>query len=391
MTNNYVDENGLNLQSLADIVTELETGFKSIYGIDINLDPSSPDGQMINLFAQAKIDILDLISQVYGSFSPTSAIGRVLDQRCAINGVIRKGATKTTTQITVVADRILSLVGVASDTGTPFTVLDSAGNRFYLSSDATLSVGSNILLFEAERSGAIEAPIGTITQVETLIAGITSVNNASDPVTQGTDEETDAALRYRRSLSVSIPSQGYFEGLKGALLSLDDVTKCEIYENNTASTDVNGIPSHSIWAVIEGGSDSEIADVIYKKRNAGCGLYGSETVNIDQGNGFNLPINFDRPTYEDLYIELTVTSLKTAHTIDSDFLKQTIYDSISYDINEKADYSAIASIVKLADPLAVIIDGGVSDDNVTYEPYLATPTIDSIWSVSTTRISITVV
>lgn len=59
MTTNYVSSTGLTLQTLAEIVTELETGFKAIYGVDINLDANSPDGQMINLFAQAKLDILD--------------------------------------------------------------------------------------------------------------------------------------------------------------------------------------------------------------------------------------------------------------------------------------------------------------------------------------------
>jgi hypothetical protein len=205
------------------------------------------------------------------------------------------------------------------------------------------------------------------------------------------DEETDAALRYRRAVSVSLSSQGYLEGLKGALLSLTNVTKCEVYENNTNATDGNGIHAHSIWVVIEGGDTDEIADIIYKKRNAGCGLFGSFAVDIDQGNGFNLPIKFDRPSYENLYIELTITSINSAHTIDDDYLKDQIYELISYGINEKADYSAIASLVKIADPLAVIIDGGVGDDGMTYVPYLATPSIDGIWTISTTRIAITVV
>lgn len=391
MTNNFIDENGLQLQTLSEIVTELETGFKTIYGLDINLDPNSPDGQMINLFAQAKIDILDCISQVYNSFSPTSAIGRALDQRCAINGVIRQGATKTTTQIAVVSDRILNLIGVAANAGTPFAVKDGAGNKFLLSQNATLSVGSNLLIFEAENFGLVEAPINTITTIDTLIAGILSVNNPNNALTVGVNEETDAALRFRRSVSVSLPSQGYLEGLKGALLSIDGVTKSEVYENNTDMVDIYGIPSHSIWAIVEGGANNDIADVIYKKRNAGCGVYGSTTVDIDQGNGFTLPIRFGRPVYEELYIELTITSLSGSHSIDDTFLKQTIYDQINYEINEKADYSAISSIVKIADPLAVIIDGGVGDDGINYFPFISTPTINGIWSISTTRITITVV
>jgi uncharacterized phage protein gp47/JayE len=391
MTSNYVDSTGLNLQQLADIVTELENGFKAIYGSDINVGANSPDGQMINLFAQAKIDILDCMSQVYNSFSPTSAIGVALDQRCALNGVVRKGATKTTTNVTVTTDREVSLLGLSAGAGTPFTAKDLAGNKFYLTTSATGATGPNSLAFEAALSGATETTPNTITGIETIQLGVLSVNNPSNPTVQGTDEETDAALRVRRASSLSLPSQGYLAGLKGALLALDDVTRCEVYENNTNVFDSDGISPHSIWAVVEGGADADIADVIYKKRNAGCGMYGSETVAIDQGNGFELTVKFGRPSEEDLYIKLSVTSLTDDHAVDDDYLKQYIYDNVVYDINQKADYSAISSAVKIADPLCVIISGGVGSTGAAGDPFLAPPTIDGRWIVATARIAITVV
>lgn len=391
MTSNYIDSTGLNLQELADIVTELEDGFKTIYGADINIAANSPDGQMINLFAQAKIDMLDCISQVYNSFSPTSAIGIALDQRCALNGVIRKGATKTITNLIVTTDREVSLVGLSAGVGTPFTAKDLAGNKFYLTTSATGATGPNTLAFEAEQSGATETTIGSITEIETIQLGVLSVFNGSNPTVQGVDEETDAALRVRRASSLSLPSQGYLAGLKGALLALDDVTRCEVYENNTSAADINGIPAHSIWAVVEGGASADIADVIYKKRNAGCGMYGSQTVEVDQGNGFDLPVKFGRPSELDLYIKLTVTSLTDDHSIDDDYLKQYIYDNVAYNINQKADYSAIASAVKIADPLCVIISGGVGATIVAADPFLAPATIAGRWIISIARISITVV
>ena len=142
MTNNYVDSSGLVLQSLADIITELETGFKTIYGSDINIDPNSPDGQMIALFAQAKIDILDCISGVYGSFSPQSAIGAALDQRCALNGVSRQGAVECICLVNIYTDRQVALVGEDTPNVTPFTAMDAASNKFYLITGFTAATGS---------------------------------------------------------------------------------------------------------------------------------------------------------------------------------------------------------------------------------------------------------
>lgn len=401
MTSNYIDSTGLHLQALADIVTELETGFKTIYGNDISLDANSPDGQMINLFAQAKIDTLDLISSVYNSFSPNSAIGVSLDQRCALNGIVRKGATKTTVNVQVTTDRVVNLIGVTNGNGTPFTVSDTSGNKFYLTNDTTTTNGVNTLHFTSAVAGAVFVSSGTITVIETILLGVLSVTNSGNALIQGVDEETDAALRYRRSVSVSNPSSGYLDGLMGALLALDDVKYAKVYENNTDLTDVYGIPPHSIWCVVDGGLSTDIADIIYQRRNAGCGMYygtGStgptgpaKTVNVTQLNGFDIPIKYSEAAYYDLYIDLTITSLTTLHTIDQTFIKLSIFADIEYGINDVADYSEISSYVKSIDPLAVIISGGVGLTGAAADPYLAPPTIDGRWIISETNIHITVV
>lgn len=406
MTSNYVDASGLHLQTLTEIVTELENGFKSIYGPSINVDPNSPDGQMINLFAQAKIDILDLISQVYNSFSPTTAIGTVLDQRCAINGIIRKGATFTTVNILVTTNAIVNLIGASSGNGTPFTVSDPSGNLFYLISDTTTINGSNTLLFTSAVAGAIEVTPNTITTISTPILGVLSVNNPSGAVNAGIDEETDAALRYRRSVSVSNPSSGYLDGLIGALLGVENVINAIVYENNTEVTDGDGIPPHSIWPIVDyvgptgvtgmtgatgvSGAQSEIANIIYNRRNAGCGMYGNITVNLLQTNGFTIPIKYSYVTYEYLYITLNITSINPTHTVDQVYIKNQIADNIKYGINEVADYSAISAYIKSLDNLAVVVSGGLGTTGPTgaTAPFISPTTIDKRWIIQSNNITI---
>lgn len=395
MTSNYVDSSGLVLQSLADIITELENGFKSIYGADISLDPNSPDGQMINLFAQAKIDILDCISGVYGSFSPQSAVGRALDQRCALNGVTRQGAVKTIVPVDITFDRTTALVGEDDALGTPFTASNASGDKFYLITGFTGATGTTGQPFRAAVAGAISCPIGSINKIETITLGVTGVNNSLVPTTAGVDEETDSALRTRRAISVAMPSTGYLDGLKAALLALDNVTYAEVYENNTNTTDAHNIPAHSIWAVVEGGTDADIADVIYKKRSAGCGMTGATTVNVEQSNGFNMPIKFSDTSLALLYINLNVTSLDPAdYTIDAaeqTSIKAFITESISYGINQAADYSAIAAAVKNQYPYAVIVSGYVGVTGATGASFLAPTTIDKRWVIDPARINITVI
>jgi uncharacterized phage protein gp47/JayE len=398
---NYIDETGLVLESLADIVTDLETSFKAIYGEDINVDANSPDGQMINIFAQAKIDMLDLISQVYNSFSPTSAIGSTLDQRCAINGVVRKAATRTTVYLDITTDRVASLPGLDTVGSIPFTVSDGSGNKFNLITATTTINGVNSLLFSAEEAGAVEVIDDTITNIETVTLGVLTANNPSGAIIQGANEETDAQLRFRRSQSVANPSTGYLDGLTSALLGIEEVLYALVFENNTSVTDANGIPPHSIWPIVDGGDEDDIADIINKKRNAGCGMYNgtgptgptgtAKSVTITQVNGVPIDILFSRPQYYDLYIEIVITSKQVGHSIDPTGVKNSIYQNISYGINQMADYSEIAAHVKTFDPLSVIKEGAVGGAPNPTESYIAPPSIDGRWIISTDNINVIVV
>lgn len=391
MTDNYIDENGLHTQTLQEIVDDVVTKLKAVYGEDINVDANSPDGQMINIYAQAKADLLDTITSVYNSFSPENATGRVQDQRYAINGIIRRGATYTTTEVTITADRTVTLYGLDTNPSDPFTVSDGAGNNFYLAETVTLSSGDTTVIFRAAESGEVATTIGTITQIETITLGITAVDNESSAINQGIDEETDADFRIRRQASVSLQSTGFLEGLESSLKNISNVVDAAVYENNTGVTDGDGIPGHSIWCIIDGGEESEIADVIYRKRNAGCGMYGSASYGVTQVNGTTFTVYFDRPTYEDLYIDMTLESLDPLHAIDDDYIKNAIYNNFSYLINQIADFTAITTWVKEFDPLAVVLSGGVSNYAGGYAAYLETASIANRFVMSTSRINITLV
>lgn len=388
---NYVDITGLHTQALADIQTSLETQWKDIYGQDVNLDANSPDAQMLNIFAQSKADMLDTITQVYNSFNPNLAQGVVLDQRCALNGIIRKGATYTTTNVSVTADRTVTLQGLDTTPAAPFTVADSAGNKFYLAATVTIGSGTTSLLFRAATAGLIATTIGTITTIVTVTLGVTAVNNPSSAVTTGEDEETDVQLRARRIAAIASQSDGYLAGITGAIKGVSGVTDAVVYENVTNSTDVYGVPAHSMWAIVDNGANAAIADVIYRKRNAGCGMKGDVIVPVTQVNGTVFNVLFDRPVYENLYIALTVTSVDPAHTPDDVYLANKIFELATYGIYQVADFTAITTLVKELDPLAVVTAGGVSDTAGGYVPYKYPATIQSRWIASVSRIAITVV
>lgn len=388
---NYLDQTGLHTQTLAQITTELTTALQGIYGAGINVSANSPDGQIIGILSQAKYDMLDTVIQVNNGMSPERAEGRVLDQRCAYNGVIRQGATFTIVPVTVTTDRVITLAGLDTFPNSPFTVSDLSGNTFQLRATTTTAIGANVLSFQAATAGAMLTTLNSITTIVSITLGVLSVNNPSANTQEGVDEETDVQLRQRRQASVANASTGFLDGLTGALRSLDGVTDAIVYENTTGTIDGNTTPGHSIWVIVDGGTDADIADAIYRKRNAGCGMKGSETVDIIQVNGTSFPVNFDRANALPLYISLGIKSIDPNHVPDGTFLEEGLAAALSYRIHESADWTVITSLIKTLDPLAVVVSGGVSLTNGSYSQNPLPPTtVQDRFEVDATYITISV-
>lgn len=389
---NAIDSSGLTIQTTPEIIAEIldgapgYPGMRQIYGADINVEANSPDGQMVNIIAQAKTDVLELSQQIYNSFDPDKAVGTSLDARCAINGVIRNAGTKTIQNVVVTTDRALTLPGLDTSV-TPFTVADTSGNQYQLvSTYAFGSAASTALVFQAALIGAVSSLPNTIISIVTVTLGVTAVNNPATYTTLGLNEETDYALRIRRQKSVALPSQGYLEGLIGALLDTTDVTEAVVYENDTNSTDGNGIPGHSIWCIVEGGTNTAVANAIYVKRNAGCGMKGTVTVPVLQADGSFFSIKFDRPTSENLYISFDIAAV--TGSVDASFIRNQILSLLIYSIAQPAVASEITALVESIAPNGSISDMGVSNDGSTYVSLLDTAAIDNQWALASARIII---
>lgn len=390
---NQITAAGLTTKTLQEIIDEIlngtadYAGFYSIYGPNINVGANSPDGQMVGIFAQAAIDVEELCAQIYASFDPDQAIGVVLDSRCAINGVTRKGPTYTVVPVSVTVSQALTLAGLDSDPTNPFTVSDSVGNRFQLvTTYAFGGAGTQSLQFQAATIGPVLTSVNTITAIVTVTLGVTSVNNPSPATVTGQAEESDAALRIRRAQSVANPSRGFLQGLIGALLATHNVTQAIVLENVTNSTDGNGIPGHSIWCIVLGGLDADVASAIYLKRNAGCGMKGSVTVNITQVDSTVFAVKFDRPIAEPLWIRFTATAV--TGTVDATYIRTQILALLSYNINQPADASAITALVKQIAPNVSLSAEGVGLDGTTYVALQSPTDVQHQFTISSPKIVI---
>lgn len=359
---NLIDANGLTTATREELFDQISSGMREIYGADINLASDTPDGQMINLFLQVILDVQDLIMTVYNGFNPDNAIGKVLDQRVAINGIQRQAGTFTVTNITITTTQSVNLYGMDQDDQEVYTVSDSAGNLWVLqTSQIGTGTGSFVYTFQAAIPGAQLTVPNTITVQVTIVLGVASVNNPTTYTTLGVNEESDAALRLRRQKSVSLASQGYLPGLLAGLLNIPGMTTAFVYENNTDSTDSNGVPSHSIWVITAGSaSDEDIAQTIYDYRNAGCGMYGDESYDITQVDGTIFEINWDEVFPVNLFIAFTATSLNGTTSPDIAAIREGLPTAYMPDVDEEVNINGLATVVQQIDPNTLVTSSGFS-------------------------------
>lgn len=361
-TQNAITATGLTIKSLADRVAAMNLAFQTIYGGDINLAPDSPDGQAIAIFQQAVSDFGDLLQQVNAMFDPDQAIGVILDARVAINGIQRQAGTFTVTNVSIVTSGACTLPGLDQAVFPVYTVQDNAGTRWQLQATQNISgSGTTVASFQAATPGAVLTSPNTITIPVSIVLGVTSVNNPTTYTTLGINEETDAALRIRRQQSVSLASQGYLAGLLAALENIPGMASTFIEENNTNTTNADGVTGHSIWVIVSGtASTAAIAQAIYAKRNAGCGMVGAQTYNITQADGSIFTIKWDVVVTVALFVKATLTSIDGVNPPDIAAIRAGVAAGLVPALYQTVNINQLSTLVQAIDDNSLVTSAGFS-------------------------------
>jgi hypothetical protein len=405
---NILNSAGLQLATQPELLTYFTNAYQKIYGSDINISSDTPDGQNINILIQSILDLEDLLSQIYNSFDPDNAVGVQLDQRVTINGIQRQSGTYSITNITLVLNGTVTLFGLDQNTNPVYTVSDNLGNNWILLQTQTnLSTGTHVLSFRAAQPGKNITIPNTIQTPVTIVLNVISINNPTAQEVIGLDEETDASLRIRRSKSVSISSQGYLAGLIASLQNINGLSSVYVYENKTGSVDADGVPSHSIWVIVDGvptivqqsnwspvvnysyadvvtsgginyiswvnnninnpvtdtnfwGIYNPIAQSIYTKRNAGCGLYGDQTYTLTQIDGSEFIVQWDVVSAINLFIYFNATSINGVNPPNLELIISYLVSNFIPDVYQEVNINELSTFVQQADSNCLVTNAGFS-------------------------------
>lgn len=316
-----VTAEGITAPDYQTILAALRGYFQQIYGSDAYLEPDSKDGQLVALVALAIHDANTTALAVYRSFSPATALGDALTSNVKINGITRRADTPSTVD--------LVLTGTPGTTITNGNVRDTNGVIWQLPGRVVLGTdGAAVVTATCATPGAVAALPGAVSGINTPTRGWLSVTNPAAAAV-GVAAETDAQLRIRQAQSVALPSLTPFDALDGAIASISGVTRHKLYENDSTMTDSNGLPAHSICAVVDGGDAQTIADTLRRKKGQGVTTWGTTHVPVQDSYGNPHVIGFSRPVDVPVYAQITLQAFTGYTTQTGNQIKQAVADYIN--------------------------------------------------------------
>ncbi len=391
---NYIGIMGLVTQSLEEIREEIITKFKGIFGQDINIEQNSPDGQLLNLWAQIKKDVLDLFTQLYNMFDPDRAVGVCQTILYKLNGLTRKAYTYSYVYINVTVSESVTLQGldnnIESADATGYTVRDTNGNRWILATTQNIQTpGTYLLNFRAGDLGSVTALPNTITVMETVLKGVTAVNNPANNYIIGNTGESDAQFRRRRNRAMAVPSQGFDESTESQMLNLDNVIQCKVYDNRSDEI-VNGIPAHGIWVIVQGGTPEDIGRVIYNNLPPGIPMKGLQSVLVPKLNGDVVTMYYNVASPTPLYVKATIKNFTTT-SLDTDYIKSKLSEII-YEIQQRAESSDINTVIKdTIGSAGAPYNIEISLNGIDWAEYVEPEGLEQYFVISSDTVTLTVV
>lgn len=325
----YQTLSGLIVPDTSELKQQVEKEWQDVFGADLSVDPSTPQGVMIAAEVMARAEVLANNAALANQINPYYAGGVFLDDIYALTGIQRRQATYT--KVTDV-----QLHGIPS-TNIPAGSQrkTKAGDRFFILSNIILDEdGKGFADFQAVEAGPIPCPAHALTEpVEGMTVPGWETSDNPNPGTIGEDRQSDLKARRERMDTLATQARGTPEAIYSRVRALPGVSSLNFRENFTSeeiSIDGISIKKNSIWVCVDGGEPQAIADSLYRSKSIGCGYSGSEVVQYKEPLfGQGIEIRYSRP--KDVPVTCRVSySITGSFSGNPDYeIKQAIMDYAS--------------------------------------------------------------
>ena len=258
----YEVTSGFHPTELSEFIQDMNQLLRDIFGIDLNVDQETPQGQLAGTFATGFTVTDENVIKVAAGQNLYQAMGKQLQDYGTLLDIRFRKATfsKVVATLSGTATTI-----IPEDSG----IQDTDGNIFRLDSAVTIPTGGSIDgNFTAVVAGALDIAAGSVNQILDSVTGWDSVTNAAAVVT-GLDAESFPLYRSRYRSILTKHAVNTNEALKSRILNLEAVTACEVFDNEeTAQVTLQGIDisGNSFIVIVEGGSDTDVGMEILRSK-----------------------------------------------------------------------------------------------------------------------------
>lgn len=391
----YLIEQGLIVADTSDVLEAVQNEYKTLFGENLDLDPSTPQGMLIAAEVLARSNMLRSNANVANQINPNYAGGGFLDAICALTGLARTNSSPTVVE------------GVEL-TGVPGAIIPSgsqarttAGDLFRLVSGVVLNgSGEGTGTFQSVEKGPIGCDANALTTVVSAVLGWETVDNP-DPGTLGSATQSDVQLRALRKQTLGKQGTSISEAIISAVRLVDGVESLSFLENIAATTEVIegvSLAPHSVWVCVQGGTDADIGLALLESKSVGANWNGAESVAVtDPASGQEYTVLFDRPTDIPIWVRVTAKQVTTI-TNPVNSVKDAILNWADNNVeniegllvgNSVSPFEIAAAISEQVAGLYVKLVE-VSDDGATWQTTEYAIAIDELASITEGHISVTI-
>lgn len=303
---NRITALGVIVPDTAALQAEVRAEWREAFGADLVVDDQTPQGVVINMEVEARDSVARNNAELANQINPDQAGGVFLDGLWSLTGGRRRPAVRSIIPGAILGGQPGTIVnaGVIAE-------VDGTGVQFRVKSTVIIGSGGTVAAdFEAVEFGPVAAPAGTLTVIGIgAPLGLETVTNPTQ-ASLGRLQESDIASRRRRLLTLALQGVALPEAIVSRLYDIDGVNSLIFRENVTNANKIidDGISiiPHSIYVVVSGGTDLEIATALLDTKSLGAGWNGAEMVNVvEPFSGETYEVKFDRAAEVPVFARIT--------------------------------------------------------------------------------------
>lgn len=340
---------GFKPKRLADIMDSLTTKLQNATDPETGEHPfinETADGVLMQITSIIAEELSICWEQAYAAstqFDPPNASGAALRGLVQINGINPSYGSSTQIPMTM--------------TGTPGVVIPAGSRISNIDGTETYQTASTVTIPDAgtvvvnavcTETGPKNPSANTIIAIQTPIYGWTDATNGAATAI-GSDADTDTDLHIKQERATSATSYRQVDAIIAGIINVPGVTFARLYVNKTLTTDARGITGKTMAAVVVGGEDEAIANVMRLKAGSLDDFQGNLTTPVTYTGelGDTQVIDFYRPTETPIYIGLSITVTNSAAYPENaqTLIKQAIVEYSKYDQSGMAGFPPGADVI----------------------------------------------